>query len=164
MLKKLFMTVLGVVVMLTWWTIRGSHAPPEEVVESIPAKVWDGGGGTLSIDLDTNVAGKLSIGFDGEKERSMTAIEKAAPGTHSWTVEVPRGSGGYIEFNAEAPQPGAKMSWTLRHDGRLIASQTETLDRPLQNNEAFFLQEYFDDYSQPDVRVADSDGDSDDED
>jgi hypothetical protein len=163
MLKKLLSTVLGVIVMLAWWTIHGSHTKPEEVLQSIPPKVWDGGGGTLSIELDTNVAGKLSLSFDeeGDKGRHVTAIESAGPGTHSWSVQVPRDAGGYVEFGADAPQPGAKLSWTLRHDGRRIATETETLDRPLQNNEALFLQQYFDDYGRPDASGEDDVADDD---
>lgn len=157
-LKKILSSLLGVLVMLAWWTIRGSHAPPEQVVNTVPTKVWDGGGGTIAIDVDTNVDATLSIGFSERRDggRRMTTLEKVGPGTHSWSVEVPRNAGGYIEFEADAPKPGAAMSWTLRHDGRRIASQSETLDQPLGKNEAFFLQEYYDDYSKPEVRGADS--------
>ena len=164
-MKKILSALLGVLVMLAWWTIRGSHAPPGQIVESIPAKVWDGGGGTITIDVDTSVAATLSIGFSErqDKGRRMTTLEKVGPGTHSWSVEVPRNTGGYIEFEADAPKPGAKLSWTLHHDGRRIASAEETLDQPLGKNEAFFLPEYYDDYGQPDAREASASGGDDDD-
>ena len=165
MVKKILSSLLGMVVVLAWWTLRGSHAPPEQVVNAIPPKVWDGGGGTIAIDVDTNVAATLSIGFSERRDggRSMTTLEKVDPGPHSWSVEVPRNAGGYIEFEADAPKPGAKLSWTLRHDGRRIASADETLDQPLGRNEAFFLQEYYEDYSRPDVREASASGGDDDD-
>jgi len=155
-MKRILASLLGVAVTLAWWTIRGSHAPAEQIVNTIPTKVWDGGGGTIAIDVDANVDATLSIGFSERRDggQRMTTLEKVGPGPHSWTIEVPRNAGGYIEFEADAPQPGAKMSWTLRHDGRRIASAAETLDQPLGKNEAFFLQEYYEDYSKPDARVS----------
>ena len=148
-MKRILSTLLGLVVVLTWWTIRGDRSPPEEQLQGIPAKVWDGGGGTLAIEVDASTDATLSIDFHERRDggRNSNAREKVGPGAHSWSIEIPPNAGGYIEFEADAPQPGAKLSWTIRRDGRSIASGEETLDQPLGKNEAFFLQEYYDDYS-----------------
>ena len=163
-LKKILSSLLGVVIALAWWSIRGNHSHHEAVVNSIPAKVWDGGG-TITIDVDTTVAGKLSMEFNERRKngRSLTTFEQIGSGTHSWSVEVPRNAGGYIEFGADAPQPGARMSWTIRHGGRRIASESDTLDKPLQPNEAFFLQRYYKDYSRPGASEDDGESDSSDD-
>ena len=163
-MKKILSSLLGLVLALTWWTIRGHFSHHDTVVNAIPAKVWDGGGGTMTIDVDTSVAGKLSIEFNerGKNGRSMTTLEQAGAGTHTWSVEVPRNAGGYIEFGADAPSPGAKMSWTIRLDGRRIVSESETLDQPLGKNEAFFLQRYYKDYSRARTSADNEDDSSDD--
>jgi len=164
-MKRLLWALLSMVGALTWWTIRGPRTH-EEVVNTIPAKVWAGGGGTISVSVDTTVAGKMSIDFEEHKKdgRMLTVIESVGPGSHSWSVEVPTNAGGYIEFDAEAPKPGDKMSWTLAHDGRQIASDAQTLAKPLGANEGFGLQEYYEDYSRPrvsDSRLSDDDASAD---
>jgi len=162
-MKKIFSSLLGLVIALSWWTIRGHFSHHDAALNTIPGKVWDGGGGTMTIDVDTSVAGRLSMEFNERRKngRSLTTFEQIGSGTHSWTVEVPRNAGGYVEFGADAPQPGAKLSWTIRHDGQRIAADSETLDKPLQANEGFFLQRYYKDYSRPAADVDDEDASDD---
>jgi hypothetical protein len=156
--KRVLFSVLGVAVMLAWWTIRGDSGSNTKVQKSIPAKVWDGGGGTISVELETTVAGKMSIGFEERVEkdaRSLQTEEHVAPGKHLWSVEVPTNAGGYIEFDAEAPKVGDKMSWVVRHNGNQIAHDDMTLQEELKPGYAFFLQEHYHDYSKPDVQDDD---------
>src|SRR5262245_30382561 len=71
-LKKVLFTVLGVVIILTYWTLRGGSGTNTETKNSIPAKVWEGGGGTISVELHTTVAGKMSIGFEERAEHGKS--------------------------------------------------------------------------------------------
>jgi len=147
-MKKLLSSLLGVVVALTWWTIRGSNTHVEQA-QAIPAKVWNGGGGTIAISVDSTIAGRLSVEFIERKDggRQLETGEQVGPGAHSWSVEVPHNAGGYVEFQADAPKVGDRMSWTIAYNGKQIAQDEMTLQQPLQSNEAFFLQEHYDDYS-----------------
>ena len=165
MIKKILTSLLGMVVVLTWWTIRGDGRH-HELANSIPPKVWDGGGGTIAVAVNTTAAGKASISFgeDKDKGRDLVAFEQVGPGSHSWSVEVPRNAGGYIEFEADAPKVGDRISWTIAKDGRRVLADAITMERPLEKGSVFALSEYFDDYSQ--MRgggedASDEDGDDD---
>jgi hypothetical protein len=143
--------------MIAYWTIRGDGGSDTELQKSIPAKVWGGGGGTISVELETTVAGRMGIGFEERTDdgRSLRSEQQVAPGKHSWSVEVPVNTGGYIEFSAESPKVGDKISWVIRHNGNQIAQEEQTLEKELQPGWGFGLQEHYLDYSKPDVREDD---------
>lgn len=151
-LKKVLFSALGMVLVLGYWTLRGSSGTNTETKKSIPAKVWNGGGGTISVELHTSVAGKMSIGFEERAEhgKSLQTLEHVNAGDHTWSVEVPTNAGGYIEFDAESPKVGDKISWVVRHNGNQIAQDEETLQEELKSGYAFFLQAHYHDYSKPD--------------
>ena len=151
MLKSLGKTLLGLVVVLAWWTIRGPGDSDTETSSSIPTVVWDGGAGQLSIHAETSTPAQMRVSFYEESEsddaRSLESHEDVTPGIHNWTISVPANVGGYVELSATDPQPGATLSWTLEAAGKLVDEQSERLDQPLQEGYGFFLQTYFDDYA-----------------
>jgi hypothetical protein len=149
-LKRAVLALLGVAVMIAWWTITGDPGTHDEV-KGIPAKVWDGDGGTLAVDIESTTAARFSISFGDEKDKSMTAWTNVDAGTHSWSVEIPRGAGGYIELGAENPKVGDKLQWKITLNGNTVEEQSETLEQPLKSGYAFFLQSYYDDYSTMEV-------------
>jgi len=149
-LKRAILAVLGVVVMIAWWTITGGPGSNDEV-KGIPAKVWEADGGTLAVEVETTSPAKFSISFGDEKDRSMTVWTKVDAGSHNWSVEIPSGAGGYIELGAEDPKVGDKMQWKVTLDGNTVEEQSETLSEPLKSGYAFFLQSYYDDYSKMEV-------------
>jgi len=57
------------------------------------------------------------------------------------------GGGAFVEFGAVDPKPGDELRWTVAVDGETVDEQTEALEKPLEENYAFFLQAYFDDYA-----------------
>jgi hypothetical protein len=136
LLKRGVMSILGVVVMLAWWSFRGSDANTDSA-DKIPGKVWAG-------------AAQMRVSFNEyEKEngRSLETYEDAPAGSHSWTIDLPARSGGYVELGAVDPRPGDKLSWKVSVNGRVMSEQSETLAQPLEKNTAFFLQSYFADYA-----------------
>ena len=146
MMKRAVIALLGMVVTLTYWSFFGGNAGSQ--VQGIPAKVWDGGGGILSIEVESTTPARFSIGFDGESEdESLDAWTPVTTGTHMWTINIPRGAGGYIELSAEAPKVGDKLSWKIHLNGKLVDEQSETLEQPLAAGYGFFLQSYYDDYA-----------------
>lgn len=77
----------------------------------------------------------------------METYEDVPAGSHSWSIDVPAGAGGYVELNAVEPKVGDRLTWKVSANGRVVSEQSETLGQPLEKNTAFFLQNYFADYS-----------------
>jgi hypothetical protein len=149
LLKRGVMSILGVVVMLAWWSFRGSDANTESA-DKIPVKVWDGGAGTMTIEAESTSAARMRVSFSEEEKedgRSLETYEDVPAGSHSWTINVPAGTGGYVELGAVDPKPGDKLTWKVSVNGRVVSEQAETLAQPLEKNTAFFLQSYFADYA-----------------
>ena len=92
---------------------------------------------------------RVSFSKEGEsgEERHLETWEDVAAGHHVWTIDVPSGVGGYVELGAVDPKPGDELRWTVAVDGETVDEQTEALEKPLEENYAFFLQAYFDDYA-----------------
>ena len=145
-LKRAGIAVLGVIVTLAYWTFIGGGSA-DNAVQGIPGKVWDGGGGLLSVEVDSTTAARFSIGFSDDNDKSLQAWTPVQAGTHSWVMDIPRGAGGFIELGAENPKVGDKLSWKITLNGETVDEQNETLDEPLREGYAFFLQSYYDDYS-----------------
>ncbi|HEX5000835.1 MAG TPA: hypothetical protein VFY29_21600 [Terriglobia bacterium] len=144
--KRAVLAILGVVVMLAYWTFTGRGSNNGPTAAGIPAKVHDGGGGLLAINVDSTSAARFSISFsdDNKSEEFWTPVPA---GPHTWVIDVPKGSGGYIELDAENPKVGDKLSWKISLDGKIVDEQSDTLDQPLPNGYAFFLQSDYEDYS-----------------
>jgi len=149
LLKRGVLSILGVVVMLAWWSFKGSDANTESA-DKIPVKVWDGGAGTMTIETESTCAAQMRVSFNEEEKengRSLETYEDIPAGSHSWTIDVPATTRGYVELGAVDPKPGDKLSWKVSVNGRVMSEQSETLAQPLEKNTAFFLQSYFDDYA-----------------
>lgn len=145
MLKRAALAILGVVVMLAYWTVTGGGSNSE--VQGIPAKVWEGGGGILGIEIDSTTAAKFRISFNDDSDKSLETWTPVTAGSHHFAIDIPHQAGGYIEFGADDPKVGDKLSWKISLNGETVDEQEDTLDEPLPNGYAFFLQSYYDDYS-----------------
>ena len=158
------LAVLGMAITLTWWTIHhgDSHSQSSS---RIPDKVWSGGH-TLEIEVEsTSTATMRVISFSQHdkpagEQQTLETYEMIAAGTRSWTIEVPAHVGGYIEIEAENPNPGNRLAMKVKSNGKLVDEQTEKLDQPLQSGHAFFLQVHYDDYSNAGSEKEVSDGGS----
>jgi len=161
---RIGIAVLGMVITLTWWTIRKGDSHVQSV-SKIPAKVW-AGGHTLEVEAETSCAAKMSISFTdiskpiGEQPRLET-LEKVGPGTYSWTIDVPEKVGGYIELDADAPQVGDALKIKVKVDGKYVGEDSDKLEKPLQAGYAFGVQRYYQDYSK--AAPGESGGNSDEE-
>lgn len=148
LVKRVLMSILGVVVTIAWWSIRGGD-PNVQSVDEIPAAVWGGGGGTLTIEVHTTCAAQMRVSFDSDQEdvESLESREDMEAGTRTWTIDVPRGAGGYIELGAVDPKEGDTLSWQIRLNGQMVDEQFDELQEPLGEGYAFFIQSFFEDYS-----------------
>ena len=145
-------SLLGMVLVLAWWTWGPKGKQQTHTEQSqIPAKVL-GGGQTLEIDAESSSAATMSVSFEDLEKPSgermlVDSHEKIPAGPHSWTIDVPAGVGGYIELEADHPNPGDTLTMRVHMNGDLVDEQSDKLDSPLQPNTAFFVQDHFDDYS-----------------
>ena len=155
MLKKLLirggLSLLGTAAILTWWTIHPGTSNVKQEAR-IPAKFGDGGN-RLDISVESSTPATMSVDFnDHTKEVGSQmlahALEKIPAGSHSWSIDVPAHIGGYIELEADHPNAGDKLTMRVRMNGSLVDEQTDSLEKPLEPNTAFFLQDHFDNYSQ----------------
>lgn len=132
--------VLGVAIMIGWWTLRGDRSETTTQTESrIPSKLWEGGGATLVINLETSEPTRVHASFGSGENRSLEAEELIQPGRHSWTIDLPTDCYVFFSPSAIEPKVGAKMSWTVTLNGHLLLDETETLEKPLEPNYAFGL-------------------------
>ena len=150
LVKKLVGTVLGVVLVLSYWTFVG-HKDTTESANKIPAKVWAGGAATMQIETDSTSTAQLRVSFsenrEGDGAKSLETYEEVPAGVHVWTIDVPADTGGYVELEAVKPKPGDKLSMKVKVNGQVAYEDADTLQEELKPNYAFFVQAYFDDYS-----------------
>ena len=157
------LAVLGVAITLTWWTIHpgASHTQSSS---HIPDKVW-AGGNELEIEVDSSVAATMRVSFSQHdkpagEQQTLETYEKIPAGTRTWTISVPARVGGYIEIEAENPNPGDRLAMKVKSNGKLVDQQTDKLEQALQSGTAFFLQIHFDDYSKADAEREESSAES----
>jgi hypothetical protein len=151
MLKSLGKTLLGLAVVLAWWTLRGPGEDRTERASAIPTVVWDGGAGSFAIHAETTTPAQMRVSFyensESDDARSLETHQDVAPGSYDWTISVPANVGGYVELSATEPAPGATLSWTLQANGTQVDEQSDQLEKPLEEGYGFFLQTYFEDYA-----------------
>ena len=149
-MKTLVRSVLGLVLVLGWWTITGNSISTRKAQDKIPAIVWGGGAGKLEIEAETSTPARMMVGFSRDAqddEDNLETYEDVPAGTYRWAIDVPAGTGGYIELNAVEPRNGDHLKFRILANGREVYSAQERLEQPLEPGYAFFLQAYFDDYA-----------------
>jgi hypothetical protein len=145
MLKKIGVSALGLIAVLAYWTITGHHTTTNTGPTRMPTKFLNGGGGTLTIDADSSSPATLRYTLhgplvDGSAKDKVEGYEELGAGPHSWTTEIAPNTGVYLEWEARNPQPGARLNWTVKLNGKEIDTQQDTLQGALKANEAFFIQ------------------------
>jgi hypothetical protein len=153
-MKSLARTLVGLALMLGWWTLRGPGDDHTETASKIPSVVWDGGAGSMTIHTESTTPAQMRVSFsvhskDSEEPdpRLLESYEDVPAGSHSWAIDVPKDVGGYVELSATSPQPGDRLHWTIEVGGNTVDEQSDTLEQPLEPGYGFFLQSYFDEYA-----------------
>lgn len=122
----------------------------DAILEKLPAKTWEGGKATLSINVESSLPALLKMEFNDPDEKSGRKIvvhQKLAEGNSSLSINLKDHTGGYFEVGVPEAKPGAKLSCSLSLDGKEFWSQSSTLEKPLAENEAFFVNSDFDDFT-----------------
>jgi hypothetical protein len=148
MVKTLVRTVLGLVLVIGWWTITGNSISTAPDQDKIPTSVFGGGGAKLEIEAETTGAATMAVSFsDDSGERHLETYERVAAGTYRWSIDVPGEIGGYVELNADNPKAGDRLKFRIVSNGRTVFEDSDQLEQPLEPGYAFFVQAYFDDYA-----------------
>jgi hypothetical protein len=92
LVRRVVGVALGIAVTMTYWYFMGGGAGTS--VEGIPAKVWGGGAGLLSVEVASTTAARFSISFSDNEDRELDAWTLINPGTQSWVIDIPHGAGG----------------------------------------------------------------------
>jgi len=147
-LKAVVRTVLGLVLVIGWWTITGNRISTAPAQDRIPTSVWGGGGGKFQIEAETTTPATMAVSFNDETgDRHLETYERVAPGTYRWTIDVPSATGGYVELNADTPRTGDRLKFRITANGRTVFEDSDYLEKPREPGYAFFVQAYFDDYA-----------------
>jgi len=144
-MKKLILAALGLVLALVWMANARDDRGDYEDVGRLPAVVFGGGAGTLSVEVSTNQPGELRATFaqwddDEENETGTRVSEPLSVGMHTHTVDVGADTYLYVEIEIPKPTVGATLSWTVSLDGEKLFDDERRLDEPLQDGYAFSLQ------------------------
>jgi len=139
--------ILGVVVTLTWWTLTDKNRKQNGTSSSskMPAKILGGGGQKVIIDVETNAPARLAFMGDLPRKANGDQVteedtEQFTPGHRTWAVELGPKTAGTFFLESINPQVGAQLGWKITVDGKQIADESQTLDKPLQAGYAFGLQ------------------------
>jgi hypothetical protein len=147
-MKAVIRTVVGLVLVIGWWTITGNRISTSPAQDRIPPIVWGGGGGKLEIEAETTTPATMAVSFSDETgERHLETYERIAAGTYRWTIDVPSATGGYVELNADTPKKGDRLQFRVSANGRTVFDASDHLDKPSEPGYAFFVQAFFDDYA-----------------
>ena len=147
-MKALVRTVLGLVLVLGWWTITGNSISTSPAQDKIPTSVFGGGGAKLEIEAETTSPARILMSFnDDSGDEHLETYEDVGVGTYRWTVDVPNEIGGYVELNAVAPKAGDRLKFRVLSNGHEGFVDSDQLEKPLEPGYAFFVQAYFDDYA-----------------
>ncbi len=147
-MKALARTVIGLVLLLGWWTITGNSISTEPAQDKIPASVFGGGAAKLEIEAETTSAARMMVSFSDESgDRNLETYEDVPAGTYRWSVDVPSEIGGYVELNAVEPMAGDRLKFRILSNGRTVFEDSDELTQPLEPGYAFFVQAYVEDYA-----------------
>jgi len=154
LLKRAVLGVLGVALTLGFWSAKGWFMSEANATSAhIPEKVWDGGGGTVFIEVETTDSARVSATFetdnriDAADHKYLESWEPVEPGLHTYKIDVPAHVSGTVELEADTPKVGSQVRVTVKIDGSTVAEDRQTLTEPIQPGYAFFAQVHLDDYA-----------------
>jgi hypothetical protein len=153
-LKRVVLGILGVALTLGFWTVKGWFVGDASATSAhIPDKVWDGGGGTVFVEVESTDPARVSVTFetnvaiDDADHKFLETWERVEPGVHTYKIEVPANVSGTAEVSAEEPKVGSRVRVAVKVDGSTVAEDSLTLTEPLKPGYGFFAQVHLEDYA-----------------
>ena len=151
-MRRLILGVIGVALTLAWWSFRCDHKSVP-TSDKIPAVVFGGGGGAVTVSFDVSGPAVLRASFGhgkngkGGHDQRLDAYPKFPAGHHEVTFDAAPETWSSLELELERPSPGATLSWSVTAGGREVHRHSEALKGALAANEAFFDNVEFEDVS-----------------
>jgi hypothetical protein len=104
-----------------------------------------GGGAALQARLELNQKGHVSLELYGDEEQTKTlgGHQVLKPGAYVIKTDVGGTPRGMFELSIRDAKPGAKVSWEISLDGKVLHKESEELKAPLKKGRGFFLQYCF---------------------
>ncbi len=154
LVRKVLGAVAGVIVCIAIWTIQDRlTGGGDNTAKSIPAEVWGGGGGVVTIKAEASEPAIISASFenhlaiDDPKHEYFESWQEIPAGEHTFTINVPNNVGGSVEMRMVKPSVGAKMKITILVDDRVVSESFERLEEPLEPGYGFFTGIDLEDYA-----------------
>jgi hypothetical protein len=155
LMKRGVLTVLGVALVLGFWTVRGwlTDTAGASSMSRIPSRVWEGGAGTVTIKVETTVPARVSATFetnvpiDSADHRYLETWQNVEPGRHTFTVDVPANVSGTAEVSTTEAAVGSKVRVAVTANGRLAGEDSYTLTEPLRPGYALGAQVALENYA-----------------
>ena len=147
----LVLGILGLAAWLGYHSLVGGNGDSSKELKEIPKTVFSGGAGDLTLAIQMNKPGYLLAEFSHGKEEKekIIAREELAEGDHYYKIDLPQDlSYGYFELEIPDATVGAQLSWKVDFESRELLNEHDVLDKPLEQNQAFFLQMEFGDLSE----------------
>jgi hypothetical protein len=134
LVKRVISSVLGLVLVLSWWTFRGWACNSHEEVARMPEKVFGGSAGPVKIEVETSQRATMRASFAREKSfdrhESLDAHQELPPGKHTFQIYVEPETSVHVEVDVRDPEPGSSLSWTVRVGGQEVLTEDDRAEEP----------------------------------
>ncbi len=153
--RKVLGAIAGVLICIAIWTIQDKlTGGGSDTADSIPAEVWGGGGGVVTIEAEASEPANISVSFysnlpiDDPRHESLETWQEIPAGTHTFEIDVPANVSGSVWVRIDEPSVGAKVKVVVRRaDGEVVAEDWLRLDEPLQAGYGFAAGVEIEDYA-----------------
>lgn len=133
---KIASTAVGFVAFLIWMAVGGGGGPDLESVGSIPSRVWDGGAGTMVVEVELSEPGTLHASFwDEGDERWLDADQRLPAGSHRFEIDLPAGVLADFEVEVARPKEGSSVEWTFQAGGEVAWTERLEMDHAPEQGE-----------------------------
>lgn len=146
--RKVLGAIAGVIICIAVWSIQDKLlGGGGDTAKSIPAEVWGGGGGVVTIEAEASEPAVVSVSFEDDTHEFLETWQEIPAGKHSFDIDVPAGVSGSVWVRVDEPSVGAKVKLVIRANGEVIGEDAMTLEKPLEAGYGFAAGLEVDDYA-----------------
>lgn len=146
--RRVVIGVVGLVVVLGWWTLIGRGGKSDTTVARIPDRIWEGGGGKTTVDVEFSHPGEVTLDFycwdesgkSPHAAQSFIAKQDVPAGKHHFVVEVTPKTNVCGYFRIPGSKKGARIAYTLVCGAKKIGSDEGTAEEDAQPGNDFELR------------------------
>lgn len=148
LVRKVLGAIAGVVICIAIWSIQDKlFGGGGDTAKAIPAEVWGGGGGVVTIEAEASEPAVVSVSFEDDTHEFLETWQEIPAGKHSFDIDVPAGVSGSVWVRVDEPSVGAKVKLVIRANGEVIGEDAMTLEKPLEAGYGFAAGLEVEDYA-----------------